>query len=175
MIDVEALRLNKPWMAPLMEVGLVGFDETGSVTKEHQVWVKPGTHPKWATPEESTVEFWKSQSYWPKLQEQMRNKGTHCKQTLAVVHTWALDADVIWFAGPTYDQVMLEAYFDYYKMKRPWEFNATRDLRTIRKQHPELYTALMDKRKGHHNALADCQFQVSVLREINRATGHTWK
>lgn len=175
MVDVEALRLNQPWKAPVMEIGLVRFNERGNISEETTLWVKPGTHPKWAETEQSTLEFWKAQPYWLLLQEAMMLRGGHCKHIIATVHKWASSVDCVWFAGPTYDQVMLEAYFDYYDMERPWKYNNTRDFRTIRKQHPDIYEPLSKDRKGLHNALMDSRFQVGVLREISAARNIEWR
>lgn len=175
MVDVEALRLNQPWRAPLMEIGLVLFNEVGEIAEQAQLWIRPNSLPSWAEAEESTLEFWKSQAYWVRLQENLMLRSGLCKHVIATFHGWASKADAVWFAGPTYDQVMLEAYMDHYQMKRPWAHSDTRDFRTIRKQHDDIYRFELNQRKGHHNALEDCRFQVGVLREISKAKGVEWR
>ena len=81
----------------------------------------------------------------------------------------------MWFAGPTYDQVMLEAYYDAYGIPRPWKYNYTRDFRTIRKQYPRIYDSVLKNRTGEHDALCDAFFQVEVLAEIAEVYQKIWR
>lgn len=180
MIDVEALRLKQPWWAPLMSVGMVVFNEHGEVLAWDELYVIPGSLPTWAEPEESTQEFWENQPHWNQMKENLLTKGEPILDVLQGISTFysVWNVEAVWFAGPTYDQVMLEAYFDGFGVDRPWRYNDTRDFRTIRKQHPEIYDRVNSDRQGtYHMALDDAMHQVRVLREIQDEMkyGEGWK
>ena len=175
MLDVEALRLAPAWQAPLMEVGVLFFDGTGYAGDGHTIWIDQKTMPAEFTPEESTVKWWEGEAYWPILKQSMESLGDPCEEAIRKLGEILKQADVVWFAGPTYDQVMIEAYFDHFKMERPWKYNNTRDFRTIRKQHDDIYKEAFAARHGHHCAIEDCHFQVSVLRKIFEKTRVAWR
>lgn len=176
MVDVEALRLKQPWLAPLMSVGMVVFNERGVVLATDELFVIPASLPSWTKPDDSTVKFWEGQEYWPTLKEQV----LHGEPILDVIQGVATfhkvwDVEAVWFAGPTYDQVMLESYFDNLGADIPWRYNDTRDFRTIRKQYPDIYEPINATREGtYHCALDDSLHQVRVLREIYNKTGRSW-
>lgn len=176
MIDVEALRLNKPWKAPLMEVAAVIFDDLGNVIASKRILVKKEGMPKWASVEKSTLDFWVAQPYWRELQRDIMRVGVSAESAVLLLKNFLVEnhAGAFWFAGPQYDQVMLEAYYSEFKIAPAWRYNDTRDLRTIRKQHPAIYESLINRRHGSHEALEDCLFQVSVLHYISVETGHRW-
>lgn len=176
MIDVEALRLNKPWKAPLMEVAAVIFDDMGNVLQSKRILVKKEGLPKWASVEKSTLDFWVAQPYWRELQRDTMRVGVRAIEAMIDLKAFLQvhQAGAFWFAGPQYDQVMLEAYYSEYGIEPAWRYNDTRDLRTIRKQHPAIYERLINRRHGSHEALEDCLFQVSVLHDISVETGHRW-
>lgn len=165
MVDVEALRLNQPWKAPLMQVAAVHFDETGTGSSSFNRFINQTTLPDWADPEQATVDFWKAEPSFEKLMACCR-LGTDPETLLRELSSF-IDGRIVWFAGPQYDQVMLEAYFDGYGLRRPWKYNDVRDFRTIRKQYPKVYDRVAANRVGLHNAIEDCWFQVEVLGEIN--------
>lgn len=180
MIDVEALRLKQPWWAPLMSVGMVVFNEQGTVLAQDELFVIPGSLPTWAEAEKSTIEFWESQPYWPELQKQLLTRGEPILDVLQGIATFhkVWNVEAVWFAGPTYDQIMLEYYFDGFTVDIPWRYNDTRDFRTIRKQHPDIYEPINASREGtYHCALDDALHQVRVLREIQEVMKYQdgWK
>lgn len=175
MIDVEALRLKQPWKAPLMQIGVVIFDESGVIQSEYEINIKQNTLPSWAESEADTVKFWEEQRLYPILQEKMR-KGSFAKtamSNLALIYK-RHQCKTAWFAGPVYDQVMLEAYFDHFGISIPWGYSDCRDFRTIRKQYPDV---LWDfpKNPNLHSALDDCRYQVDQLHHVSRLRGVTWK
>lgn len=174
MIDVEALRLKQPWKAPLMQIGVVIFDESGLAYQEYEFNVDQETLPHWAEPEKGTVEFWHSQEMWPELVEKMQvgDSAEECMRLLSQVYEINC-CEAAWFAGPTYDQVMLEAYFDHYGIAIPWRYNDSRDFRTIRKQHKELLESYPDNPRAH-SATDDSRYQVARLRYITENTGIKW-
>ena len=168
MIDVEALRLKQPWLAPLMSLGLVVFDSRGVVMFTEEIYVDSESWPDHMQAEQGTVDFWKGQEYYPTLLKLMAEKGQSVLDVLNRIRTIYIQWRVgpVWFAGPTYDQVMLEAYYHGFNQEAPWGFNKSRDFRTIRCQHPEIYQEMSTGREGLHEALEDSLFQVSVLRAI---------
>lgn len=174
MVDIEALRLNQPWKAPLMQVAAIEFNEYGIAGHSWEVFIHPSTLPAWAEPELQTVEFWENEPYWKDLQNRMSLDGVD-PETMMRELTRATQNKVVWFAGPQYDQIALEAYFDNYGIPRPWAYNDIRDFRTIRKQHPKIYDEVMSDRREHHNALADCWYQLEVLREISERHNKAWR
>jgi len=176
MVDVEALRLNKPWRAPILEIGAVIFTDMGTVLQAKRILVKKEGLPRWASVEKSTLEFWREQPYFRELQRDIMRLGVEARDAMMALKDFLEhnQVEAVWFAGPQYDQVMLEAYFSDFGIEPPWRYNDTRDLRTIRKQHPGVYGPLIEKRSGTHQALDDCLFQVSVLRGISEETGHRW-
>lgn len=180
MIDVEALRLSQPWKAPLLEVGCTAFDEFGGALASISFAIEPSLLPSWAEEDPETRRWWESPEQaeaWSNLQNRIRFDGVMPQVALTGLVEFMQKHAVgaYWFAGPTYDQVMLEAYYDHYGMPRPWAYNATRDFRTIRKQYPDIWERMIATRVGHHNAAADCEFQVSVLHEIHWEDGSCWK
>lgn len=174
MIDVEALRLNQPWIAPLMQMGIVIFDEEANQIQAYEINVEQSTLPEWATPEKSTQEFWEQQELWPDLQQKMVTGDSAEKAIKLLGEIYFRNCcEAAWFAGPTYDQVMLEAYFDHYGIKRPWKYNDSRDFRTIRKQYGSVLENFPDN-PNLHSAMDDCMHQVARLRHITLATGFNW-
>lgn len=173
-LDVEALRLTKPWIAPLMQVAVVVFNETGMVyPQEGGNWyVHPDSLPDWVVPDEETELFWKQQEGWPKMEENRWN-GDTIELVLKELAEALKDCDTVWFSGPTYDQVMIESYFDFYKIPRPWKYNNTRDFRTIRKQHPDIEYKYPEG--DHlHDAWYDCHYSIAHLSKISTARGLIW-
>lgn len=176
MIDVEALRLKQPWKAPLMEVGMVVFDEEARLITVKDLFIDPFSIPPIMSPEEQTVEFWKSQPGWPEMERRVKEDGIDVTVALRLIREVYLGGECqsVWFAGPTYDQVMLESYFDFYEIETPWKYNDARDYRTIRKQYPEILGERSPNRKPHF-ALSDAVYQVEGLRMITEAKGVTWR
>lgn len=174
MIDVEALRLNKPFRAPLMEVGVVVFNDKGEVIESLRILVKKEGLPKWASVEKTTLDWWEEQDYWHELQRDIMRLGISAEQAMHDMNAFLEKHKVgpVWFAGPQYDQVMLEAYLAEFGIPYYWRYNDARDFRTIRKQYPVEYETT--PRGGVHEAVADCLFQVSVLRAIYVSTGRAW-
>lgn len=174
MIDVEALRLKQPWLAPLMQVAVVLFDDRGNPIDDSQWFTSH--NPLWTSVEPSTLEFWQEQEFWPTMQRLRESVGKDAGIVILEMADYLKTAGVeaVWFAGPTYDQVMLEEYARHYGIEIPWEYNASRDFRTIRKQHPVIYSEMMEKREGHHNALEDARWQVDVLGQISQQHGIEW-
>lgn len=180
MIDVEALRLHQPWKAPLMEIGCAIFNEEGEVQASISFAIEPAYLPHWVEEDPDTRKWWESPEQaeaWGNLQARIRDDGVMTQVALTGLAEFMAKHEVqsYWFAGPTYDQVMLETYYDHYGIPRPWAYNATRDFRTIRKQFPECWEAMIKDRKGIHQAADDCEFQVSVLQEIYFQHGWEWK
>lgn len=174
MIDVEALRLKQPWLAPLMQVGVVLFDDRANVIDDKEWFTN--RNPGWSLPDPKTLEFWQKQESWGRMLQCRERLGKEPGIAVFEVASYLMEAgvDTVWFAGPTYDQVMLEAYFEAYGIECPWDYNATRDFRTIRKQYPAIFSELAAKREGLHDALEDARFQVSVLAAISEQHGIEW-
>lgn len=70
-----------------------------------------------------------------------------------------------WAKGPDFDMVLLETAARAVGLTMPWKYNSKRDLRTVQditgnpdKELPIFYHA------GEHDALADCEYQIKVLR-----------
>ena len=174
MIDVEALRLKQPWRAPLMQVGIVIFDEQANLIQAYEMNVDQSTLPNWVQAEVGTVEFWQQQKLWPELQEKMAagDSAEKVMRMLRDIYEFNV-CQSAWFAGPTYDQVMLEAYYDHYGIVFPWKYNDSRDFRTIRKQYKSVLEDFPEN-PNLHSAMDDCIHQVARLRHITQRTGFTW-
>lgn len=174
MIDVEALRLNKPFRAPLMEVGVVAFNDKGEVIETLRILVKKDGLPRWASIEKTTLDWWREQDCWHSLQRDIMRLGISAEQAMHDMNAFLHKHNVgpVWFAGPQYDQVMLEAYLADFGIPYYWRYNDTRDFRTIRKQYPDEYQSVPVR--GNHQAVEDCLFQVKVLRAIYVSTGRAW-
>ena len=100
MIDVEALRLNQPWIAPLMQVAAVRFDEKGeALGKYFNRFVDQETLPFWVLTEESTLLFWQEQPFYQTLRDSC-SLGTD-PETLLQELSGYIDGRIVWFAGPT--------------------------------------------------------------------------
>lgn len=175
MIDVEALRLSKPWLAPLMQVGILTFDGMAKPLCGYEFTVDQNSLPEWAEPEQSTVEWWKSQPMWPRLKEAEMLGGGSIEECLDFICEIYVDdnCSTVWFAGPQYDLVILQAYFEHFGKKMPWRHNDVRDFRTIRKQHSVILEGFPDS-PNQHLALADCYHQVERLKLISNSTGISW-
>lgn len=173
MIDVEALRLKKPWLAPLMQVGMVVFDEKGVVKKMVEVYVDQASLPEWAVPEKQTVEFWEKQPGWPKMLEALESRSTSVFDALLQIRNLytIFQCQSVWFAGPKYDETILDSYFDHFELDPPWRYNDSRDYRTIRKQHPDVPKP---DNPNLHFALEDAMYQVAHLRDITQKKGIVW-
>ncbi len=174
-IDVEALRLKQPWKAPLMQVGCVVFTEQAMPVEYGSTYVAPYSIPPHFEAEPTTLEWWKGQEGWPQM-VRGRESGSHVSDVLLEVsHLYRKhDCQAVWFAGPQYDQVMLEAYYDQFGIPVPWRYNDARDFRTIRKQHPEIEYVYAEGAQLH-DALADCLASVAHLRKITVQKGINWK
>jgi hypothetical protein len=177
-LDVEAFRLTKPWLAPLAQVGLVVFNEKAEIVpapnQGFSFFVSQRSLPDWIEHEAETVHWWHEQEAWPTLKAGMEHGWPVdfvLQQVIEIAKNY--DCQSFWFSGPTYDQVMLEAYFAHFGLKCPWEFNQTRDFRTVRKQWPEIERA---KAEGAalHDALADCAADVEHMRKIYRVSRRAW-
>lgn len=176
MIDIEALRLKEVWRAPLMEVGMCLFSDKGEILDHALIPIKILSIPSYFKAERETVAWWKKQDQWEPLQLRMKEHGLlisdALRKIIEILNDW--DFDGVWFAGPTYDQVCLESYFDFFSLEIPWKFYQSRDFRTMRKQFPELASQFPEN-PSLHSALDDSINQVQKLEVIYRSTGRLIK
>ena len=175
-LDVEAFRLKKPWMAPLCNVAAVIFDEKAEVKGSIDLYVDPDQFPEFSSAEQSTVDWWQSQPKYDDLMNRMKMLRDFPSEVMKNL-SFCLEmegVEAFWFAGPQYDQIMLEAYFDAFGMKYPWKYNQARDFRTIRKQYPEIMDTIPPNPNAHL-AIEDCLYDVSRLKAISDTLGITWK
>lgn len=175
MIDVEALRLKKPWIAPLMQIGIVIFDEKANVIQGYEIYLNQYELPGWAEPEQGTLEWWKGQDKWVELNRRIDEYGVDAHEAMVLLNNIYKESgcETAWFAGPQYDQVMLESYFDHFGIPYPWRYNDSRDFRTIRKQHKDVLEDFPDN-PNMHLAMDDCLHQVARLRAITEKKGIEW-
>lgn len=174
MIDIEAMGKDNVHKIPLMNIGVAIFDENGLVSSGIDIYVKQETLPRWATPEPETQEWWRQQKSWPLLQKRILADGTSCKKALKKMMNFITEnnCEGVWFNGPLYDAVCLEAYMKWYAIKG-WEYHQVRDFRTVRKQYSEI---LKKYPRGDtaHLGMDDAISQCSQLWFISQHTGHKW-
>lgn len=175
-IDVEAFRLTKPWIAPLVNVAAVTFDEYGNVHSSIDLYVEPSQFPPWSQPEALTLAWWQAQDKWKDLMNRVHMLGDFPTEVMRKLAGFLKQEGVeaFWFAGPQYDQIILEAYFYNFDMEYPWKYNQVRDFRTIRKQHMDLLEDF-PANPNAHLALDDCLYDVSRLKYISDNRGIAWK
>lgn len=174
MIDVEALRLKQPWKAPLMQVAAVVFDGEGNI-KDEQVWYCKAdelTEPFEADPQ--TVMWWEKQDYWEELKAGMSINGKSAKKIIVELkHYLEFHKPTgVWFNHPTYDEILLNAYYEEFGVDKPWTHRMVRDMATLTAWigRPQV-TLPGDK----HNALYDCRYQVMCLKYAHNMTGYPLK
>jgi len=174
-IDVEAFRLKKPWKAPLCNVAAVIFDSEAKVLASNDYYIDPNNFPTWSRVEDSTITWWKGQAKYQELIDRMEHWGDTPLSVMKQLKFYlnSEEVEAFWFAGPQYDQIMLEAYFDSFGIKYPWKYNQCRDFRTIRKQHQGIMDNIPPNANAHL-ALDDCLYDVGRLADITLATGIRW-
>ena len=110
----------------------------------------------------STIEWWKRQG-----EDKIPNKSTtYLEDGLRKFSFWlsSLRAEpIIWCKGTDFDVAILADAYKYYNMRIPWKYNNIRDMRTLKKCHPQL--TYIENPNPHH-ALQDAIYQTHHLQQI---------
>lgn len=176
MVDLEALRLTQLHKAPLMNMGLVVFDENAEVISQADIYIHPELQPDWVEPEQGTLTFWMGQPSWDTLQENMFKEGVSPQQALIDMRRFYEQnrCDTVWFNGILYDGSILKTYHEKLGMIEPWRHFEIRDFKTIRQQYRDLLDEYHERKKVTHLGLQDSLDQVEMLRVISEQTKAQW-
>jgi hypothetical protein len=108
----------------------------------------------------STIEWWAQQS------TPLPQGLTALKDGLIDFALWLRDLraePIIWCKGTDFDTAILAHAFNQYAMAAPWKYNHVRDMRTLKKCHPQLN--YVENQQPHH-ALQDAINQAVHLNQI---------
>lgn len=178
MVDVEALRLNQPWKAPLLQIGVAVFTPFGSVVYSGKIFINQDAQPIDVSPEASTVVWWndpKRDKVWSNIVEQCETNGVDPEEALVWLNKVyeGFNCGSIWFAGPQYDKTILDNYSEICAVPPAWNYDDVRCFRTIRKQHPDVLENW--NYDGYdHDAEHDALDQVARLRAITDKKEIVW-
>lgn len=112
------------------------------------------------TKSQSTIDWWKGQPISIPSSELELYTG------LEEFSYWikSLRAEpIIWCKGTDFDTAILAHAYKQYKLEVPWKYNRVRDMRTLKKLHPQL---TYSENLSPHHALQDAISQANHLEQI---------
>jgi len=171
MIDIETLG-TKP-DAAILSIGAVFFDtDTLEMGETLELHIKMERCTEYGSIDPETVKWWLSQE---KQAQQDVIQGQF-KLSSAMIHLdyWIstnCDKDTVnvWAKPPSFDLVILQNACHRVKEDVPWKYYNERDVRTCLAMGETLLDTKTDHKKrfdGKHTALADAQFQVSLVLDV---------
>jgi len=176
MIDLETFGTDPN--AAIVQIGACEFDRTtGDIGRVFKCNITPSSSQSLGlTVDADTVLWWLKQS--PEAQASITEAGKDIKTVLAEFNTFVASIvpnrnEVRIWSHATFDFVILTNAFNKAGIKPNFSHRGARDLRTITDLGKEEYWKPgYDQRVGvHHDALADCVFQVAyAVKAISRCT-----
>lgn len=115
--------------------------------------------------DDDTMHWWMAQP--EEVREEAIGDGTRCDidDFVKQLNKFLVGVDAIWAQGPAFDMVILENLYHQWGYPQPWMYYQIRDSRTLFKVHGD---PRIKGREGHHNALADCEYQAQGVQQIYR-------
>lgn len=165
MVDIETLGC-KP-NAVIVQIGACFFDrDTGEMGAQFIENVCPqDCIDKGFTVDGDTIKFWLEQEKHDWVKE-----GQNLRDVLGDFRVFAKSCKYVW-AHATFDFPILVYAYNHLCIDLPFHYRAMRDLRTlVDLAGIEYHTA--KERKGSHNALADCRYQVKYCVECLNKIKH---
>lgn len=167
MIDIETIG-RKPGYV-ILSIAAVEFDiKTGTIIKSMcENFNLAQSLEAGFKIDSSTLKWWAKQD--PEIFKQALTSGKNSnKDVLEYVTSFIKDGSscFVWANSPTFDLSLLEAYYNHYKLKTPWNYTNEMDVRTISNLYPHIRTALKKESKALHDPLEDCRIQIETLKQI---------
>ena len=160
MVDIEKLGV-------IASIGAVEFDGSGDLKTFYRIIDQTSALLVGLPLEVSTIEFWQQQKD-EAIKPLLDSANKVCLQLALKDFSKFVDGNTwLWAKGPDYDCVELAACYRACKMKVPWFYRNTRDVRTI--------TALADVEPvvpaNAHDALSDATAQAQTVVLAYRKLG----
>lgn len=160
MLDIETLSTRSD--AQIIQIGLLSVDDKWVRADRISATVDWSIQPTGHVDPETV--FW-----WAKQSEAVRKGVFAASNTLTTALQFVFGgilitkADLVWANGTSFDIPILEHAFRSCGIQCPWQYWQTRDLRTLKSLVPKAVLAGI-KNERAHDALADCDFQMSQLQ-----------
>ena len=169
MIDLETMGTRPN--APIISIGAVAFDKSGTHTEFYDVVDLKSTVHTQSVIDADTVMWWMKQS--DEARAAFDCKRIDIGDALSNFQSFCgrHEYKAIWGNGAAFDNVILsEAYLSYnYLNGKPWDFWEDRCYRTVKNMFPDV---AIERGGTHHNALDDARSQAEHLIAINAVHGN---
>lgn len=180
MLDIETLGTEAG--APILQIGAKTFDRQNASEDwlaEHidlYVDLQSCLDLGLSNITAATLEFWFRQDASIAQQVMFNGASEPIRDQLIELKAWgdriSQNSDVTWWAkGPDFDMVLIETAATLAGLQVPWRYNKKRDVRTLQD-----VTGCTDDQLEHlpwfrepdHDALADCEQQIDIVRHCLR-------
>lgn len=155
MVDIETLDTERT--AVILSLGAVVMNSA----EEHTLYLEFDSDTQYErTKSQSTIEWWNQQPIPAPKGSMTLVDG------LKAFKLWlsALRAEpIIWCKGTDFDTAILAHAYAHNRIEIPWKYNNVRDVRTLKKLHPQLTYATNHQ---PHHALQDAINQAVHLSQI---------
>jgi exodeoxyribonuclease VIII len=155
MVDIETLDTNLS--AVILSIGAVTMHREDQQTFYGEY--NPDTQ-SGRTQSQSTLAWWAQQTI--QQPKGVINLYTGLEEFSYWLHSLRAEP-IIWCKGTDFDTVILSNAYQQYKLPVPWKYNNVRDMRTLKKLHPQLN--YLTNPVPHH-ALQDAINQATHLAQI---------
>lgn len=164
MHDLETLG-TRPTSA-ILSLGACKFDpDTMAITDTfHEVISRESCMEYGLTWDQSTIDWWESQTAEAKAASYSNPNGRDLKLVLLEYKDFVSSGTTVWGNDSDFDNVIMANAYHCTNVDLPWKFWNNRCYRTMKNMFP---TIKMGKRSGtHHNALDDAINQATHLMKI---------
>jgi len=159
-----------PTLSPPREEGPTPRQDAHPADHTLHVKFRLENDPRIGTVDPNTVEWWLQQS--DEARAGLFGYEVDCHTGLSYILNW-VDLDglsrdtqnrVLWSNGPTFDEVILRALFERYKIDFPWHYRSSSCCRTLLRLAKQKFFVFAETRREdlnlvHHNALHDALWQ----------------
>jgi len=167
MLDLETL--SNEFNAVILSIGAVQFDPDGEIGQEfYSVINTASCIESGLSTNPETIDWWKKQS--PEAQTVLREAYTSDKTLSMVLNEFSdwcsrVGVKYFWSNGASFDlPILKQAYINAgQKNIVPWKYYDEYCFRTVTRMNPGNKPK---ERKGAHNAVDDCRYQVEWIHNI---------
>jgi len=165
MIDIETLGTRSTSM--IVQIGACYFDrKTGKIGPKFRQNISSGFDDRF-TIDASTISWWLSQS--DEARASIAKDGKDLTTILTNLRDWLGEAKFVW-SHATFDIPILLNAFEKCDLHFPIHYTKMRDIRTLM-DIANIDTKSLKREGTHHDALADCEYQVAYCTKALDSLG----
>ena len=163
MVDIETTGLD-PTKHAIIQIGAIPFNSGG---KRLPVFNRCLTIPQYRKWDKETKEWWGKTN--PNVLKRIENNADDYLQVLLQFRDYvnSFKCDIKFWSNHPFDWNFLNNYFKTYNVRRPYKYDAFRDVDTyivamVGEENIKAYKPIANKEK-EHDALYDCELQIQWM------------